>query len=902
MSKAVKVLSLSEIGRGCVDEDRKCIVLPQVQRGKVWNAVRVEILWDSILRGLPIGVFSIKSVADGWELMDGQQRSTAIAMAFDFDGLDKNDSLSPILWMDIGKFGVLTDETDICHEKTNSPNRRFYFKVTTAAHPWGYGDSCSETANDIFAIGRQREVMERTYAEVGKWKIGSRPCPAQVWPVVAEFPVPMPVIVEFLQSSAGEKSYGAFARWCGENPKVARQGWFLHNGFEKHANVQMEEVWSEIAAQIQKALQTYQVTASVVEVKPSDVGLYFSRMNKSGVEPSAEEIQYCLLKDSLKDAITSRKIWDRVDACAASLGMSASRFVSVLLRLLINREADEPKHLTGELSLSEVLGVRMDLADFVDDDRGVSFGAERKWTVYRLVDELRRQFCGDDEMLRWVLRDVVTAQDGVLLLLFMRLLAASDGATLPGRLTMTGLMTYLLWFSSDLVSSVRTLWTSGSDISSGLYLAMRGVGGNGELLRPITNDDFEKIETVLHDKELSGFDFVAAFKTAVTGSRAYAALSMIGCGFNGSDKKSLFQPAYGRSLLIYACRKYLQSVFAGYIPGQPQWLEQNTPWDFDHVIPQKRLTLGSGAQTYDTLATLLWSIGNAAPIPLQINRSKNAKAADPYYPYCKGEVPLSAARPDGTCEVELAGLLLKNDLIALDRDLDCPEWENRPELVRRFCCATFSRLRAIYHDWFESCGIGSIVDLSASRTASKDCRNMFLRCLLEQGREDELDCAVWYVSGNREYEVKTDSDWSRPWLTFGVRIKSEEYRSIVAISAYDFDGLSYEVGIRKDCEEEAALASRGERMLKEISSRGLALSGFENAGWWYFYQHPRKVARFDLDAQVSKAYSAFKTVYSIAETAGFLGSEEDRDDVDFGDDNSHESDAPENLLDVGMDN
>ena len=45
MSKAVKVLSLSEIGRGCVDEDRKCIVLPQVQRGKVWNAVRVEILW-----------------------------------------------------------------------------------------------------------------------------------------------------------------------------------------------------------------------------------------------------------------------------------------------------------------------------------------------------------------------------------------------------------------------------------------------------------------------------------------------------------------------------------------------------------------------------------------------------------------------------------------------------------------------------------------------------------------------------------------------------------------------------------------------------------------------------------------------------------------------------------------
>lgn len=902
MSKTVKVLSLSEIGHGCVDEDGKCIVLPQVQRGKVWNAVRVEILWDSILRGLPIGVFSIKPIADGWELMDGQQRSTAIAMAFDFGGFDDDDSLAPILWMDIGKFGALTGETDICYEKQNSPNRRYNFKVTTAAHPWGYGDSCSETSNDIFPIGRQREAMERTYAEVGRWKIGSRPRPAQVWPVVAEFPVPMPVIVEFLQSSEREKSYVAFARWCGENPKVARQGWFRHNGFEKHGNEQMEEVWSEIAAQIQKALQTYQVTASVVDVKPSDVGLYFSRMNKSGVEPSVEEIQYCLLKDCLKDTITSRKIWDRVDACAASLGMSASRFVSVLLRLLINRDAEEPKHLTGELSLSDVMGVRTDLAVFVDDGCGVPFGAARKWTVYGLVDELHRRFCGEDEMLRWVLRDVVTAKDGVLLLLYMRLLTKDGGVVLPGKLTMTGLMTYLLWFSTDLVSSVRTVWRSGSDVSSGLYLALRGVGGNGELLRPITDDDFEEIKTVLHDEALAGLDFLAAFKTAITESRARAALSMIGCGFNGSDKKSLFQPAHGRSLLIYACRKYLQSVFDGCVPGQPQWFEQNTPWDFDHVIPQNRLTSDSCAQTYDTLATLLWSIGNAAPIPLQINRSKNAKSADPYYPYSKGEVPSVAARSDGTCEVERTGLFLKDNLIDLDRDLECSEWEKRPELVHRFCCAIFSRLRAIYHDWFESCGIGSVVDLSTCRAASNDCRNMFLRRLLEQGREDGLDCAVWYVSGNREYEVKTDSDWSRPWLTFGVRIRTEEYRSIVAISAYDFDGLSYEVGIRKDCEEDAVLVSRGERMLKEISSRGLALSGFENAGWWYFYQHPRKVSCFDLDAQVTKACSAFKTIYSIVEAAGFFGDEEKTDDVDLGRDDLHESEAPENLLDIGLSN
>lgn len=894
MSNNVKILSLAEIGRSSIDEDGMRIVLPQVQRGKVWNAVRAEVLWDSILRGLPIGVFSIKRIADGWELMDGQQRSNAIAMAFDSRGLENEMSLSSILWMDIGICDVGAGKgLDICREEAGAPNRKFYFKVTTAAHPWGYGDSCNETTNDVFPVGRQREAMERTYAHVGKWKIGSRPRPAQVWPIAAKFPVPMPVIVAFLQSPDHDKSYESFGRWCGSNPEIAQQGWFRYNGFDKHDSAQVMKSWPDIARQVQRALQNFKVTANVVEVDPSDVGLYFSRMNKSGIEPSAEEIQYCLLKDSLKDTITSRQVWDRVDACAAELGMPASRFVGTLVRFLLNRNVDEPEHLTGELPLSEVMRVRNELASLVSEGCGFQFESDKKWTAFELVEEVRTSFCGTDEMLRWVLKDVVTAQDGILLQLFMRLVTKGKGVVLPGNLTMTGLMTYLLWFSTDLASSVRHVWRAGTDVASGLYLAMRNISGSGELLRPITPADFDEMDARLRDEQLAGFDFLAAFRSSIMESPVRDALSRIWCGFKGTDRKSLFQPAHGKSLLIYACRKYLQSVFDGCVPGQPQWFEQNTPWDFDHVIPQSRLTLDPGAQPYDVLATLLWSIGNAAPIPLQINRSKNAGSADPYYPYCKGEVPRTVMLPDGTCDVTRSGLLLKGDLIDLDRDLEKGKWDDSPEAVYRFCCETFSRLRAIYIDWFASCGIGSVVDLSACGAASEDRRNLFLRGLLEKGQEDGLDCAVWYVSGNREYEVKDDSDWARPWLTFGVRIKPDEFRSIVAVSSCSFEGLSYEVGLRKDCDEEVALSSRGERMLTELADRGLALAGFENAGWWYFYQHPRKVSHFDLDTQVLKAYSAFKEVYTIAESAGFFGIDEEEDEA-AGDD------EPAGILDIGL--
>ena len=70
-------LSLCDVGKGIASDGRK-LVLPPVQRGLVWNAVRVEVLWDSILRGLPIGTFSVKAGDGSWDLMDGQQRSNAI--------------------------------------------------------------------------------------------------------------------------------------------------------------------------------------------------------------------------------------------------------------------------------------------------------------------------------------------------------------------------------------------------------------------------------------------------------------------------------------------------------------------------------------------------------------------------------------------------------------------------------------------------------------------------------------------------------------------------------------------------------------------------------------------------------------------------------------------------------
>ena len=63
--------------------------LPKLQRGFVWEPVKIINLWDSILRGFPIGSLLLSEIGDidtpenqaeqdQFWLLDGQQRATSI--------------------------------------------------------------------------------------------------------------------------------------------------------------------------------------------------------------------------------------------------------------------------------------------------------------------------------------------------------------------------------------------------------------------------------------------------------------------------------------------------------------------------------------------------------------------------------------------------------------------------------------------------------------------------------------------------------------------------------------------------------------------------------------------------------------------------------------------------------
>ena len=119
--------------------------IPAFQRGLVWKPRQVELLWDSILRGFPIGSFVLSEEADGCYLMDGQQRFNAIALGYDTLSCAK-EGPDAVLWMDIAP------------EAADRNTRKFWIKATTLAHPWGYGndDECS-----TLSASQKREALEK---------------------------------------------------------------------------------------------------------------------------------------------------------------------------------------------------------------------------------------------------------------------------------------------------------------------------------------------------------------------------------------------------------------------------------------------------------------------------------------------------------------------------------------------------------------------------------------------------------------------------------------------------------------------------------------------------------------------------------------------------------------------
>lgn len=216
----VRKLSLREIADWQLSEkhqlsekDKVKVCIPSLQRGAVWKPEQVELLWDSLLRGFPIGSFIIcphlqtqnnvkakygKCENPTHHLLDGQQRSNAITLGFVDPFIKEN--VYEAIWLDINP------------QISDSSTRSFLFRVTTESHPWGYKKDESKDSiqkNFILNTGDIRKALVRfgwREDELVPKKQG-RPSVGYSWPYEANLPIPFAWLLEAVNATSDEEEF-----------------------------------------------------------------------------------------------------------------------------------------------------------------------------------------------------------------------------------------------------------------------------------------------------------------------------------------------------------------------------------------------------------------------------------------------------------------------------------------------------------------------------------------------------------------------------------------------------------------------------------------------------------------------------------------------------------------------
>lgn len=293
------------------------IQLPAFQRDAAWDEAHSELLWDSILRGFPISsllfaqadlkseqVYKVlhssgiaretnKASHTRWILIDGQQRSRAVALGL--KTWKPGDRAR--LWVDLGS----TDGIE-------SQASRFY--VCSFRKPWG-------TRTTDFMQREGLKALGITELEINDDTLG------KTWPMRAALPVPLAELLHILPTGATE--------------------WYELVPTSKKMAVPAENIrilLNQLREMLDYKIPVYLMKNPGLE----DLGVIFERLNKQGVTMSEEDRFFSALKMAWPEA--HDLVWNIYDDPATGRALTPTRIVHLSVRLTAAEQ------MTDELTLN----------------------------------------------------------------------------------------------------------------------------------------------------------------------------------------------------------------------------------------------------------------------------------------------------------------------------------------------------------------------------------------------------------------------------------------------------------------------------------------------------------------------------------------------------------------------
>lgn len=599
------------------------VSVPSLQRGLVWRPKQIELLWDSLMRGIPIGSFVICKAIDEqrktsddkaqYQLLDGQQRANAIALGFnDWNSIEK-DSKQSILWLDLD-----TNPENI----PSDSSRNFLFRVTTPAHPWGYTKNDAE--GYLGAAKIRTFLKDKLDLDTSSLKY-KRPLPCELAPIDATCPVPVSLLISSMNSN-GELDKNLLL----DNLNNLSKCKCIWTENAKEAICEQKFDLSLISEGLRTALNStiLAINTPAKLLEPSrlenqsdnsrsnitNIEHLFQRLNQQGTRLDGEELIYSLIKAYWPEITTSI---DRI----AQNRMACSRLINLAFRLILTENSGT---FSAPLSISTIRRLAKDTEKEELREEIIAFINEKLDTVCQTVDAILGMKPQSSWGLPPVLYSEIAHQHQDLYLTVM--LTAKKYQELPEDFcrTLTGLITYAAWFGNDQRTIASILYKNlNQQVSiealqktvkecSHCFARLHQPDEAAAFIALPSSDQPDQIKSWNWWKDLIA-DSDAA-KQQENESQWWGMLCTM---------------RQNKSLLLYAQREFIRKRFSSYDPSRKDlWLEHNRPWDYDHILP--------AAYTYNIKTNnefagfcKQWcnTIGNFRAWPYEDNRSDQAEMA-----------------------------------------------------------------------------------------------------------------------------------------------------------------------------------------------------------------------------------------------------------------------------------
>lgn len=665
--------------------------VPVLQRGLVWNPSQIELLWDSMFRGFPIGSLVLSApiekqfkesdrLASGitHHLLDGQQRCDAIALGFKdpFYALPDSTNFEPvtsILWLDL-------DPTP-----NEWSTREYVFRLTTASHPWGY-----TRHDDAKPLGAHqiRECLKRIRLDPADEHY-RRPAPAQLCPQVAEVPVPLSWL---LQSAESENLWATIRERLSELPALPWHAPLLAFLDSPEKDSHRERVVKALCrvsdiqiialcAPADLVDGSRQETESTVQRESiSNIEHLFQRLNQQGTPLDGEELAYSMIK----------AYWPELSAPVDAIEkpMLATRLISLAIRAALTRPESVRLHESLNVSRIRQLAGRKD---------------EQTWCVHNYIRDHLAAACS--RVVTWLryhpdsnptgllpvhLSSIARESPDVFLLLLILAERPTSNWSMPEQERaryLQALVTLVHWFGNDKPAITHRLHAACREQVSvaGIQSALVDAQMNREL-RPV------------HSPDLLEMFFDAQSK----GARSTWNWVSLGHADKSEDQRKQVWDQWGeflwfrdqKEILLYAQRSFLHRRFPDYDPSRKDlWAGHNRPWDFDHILASAYIH-GKQGDHKELCAQWLNTIGNFRAWPMEDNRSDQAETANDKLARDENQ----QKRQDSYIE--------EYELMAFSHGHDTRKIEDNATTFTETCRR---RMVRVYREWYEAVGVGRLI-------------------------------------------------------------------------------------------------------------------------------------------------------------------------------------------------